>query len=56
MSLLKSNDILTALLAGHFNDDLRPIDIAFGVLIRDLQERLAALERKGITDDAADRT
>lgn len=54
MSLLKSNDILTRLLEGYYNDDLRPIDIAFGVLIRDLQVRVAALERKGmIHDDTA---
>lgn len=44
MSLLKANDVLTAMLDGRVDDSLRAIDVAFGVLIRDLQERVAALE------------
>ena len=51
MSLLKANDVLTAMLDGWNADDLRPIDIAFGVLIRDLQKRVADLERKGMSGD-----
>lgn len=54
MSLLKANDVLTAMLDGWQTDDLRAIDISFGVLIRDLQRRIAELERKEMArnDDA----
>lgn len=52
MSLLKANDVLTAMLDSWGGDDLRAIDIAFGVLIRDLQKRVADLERKGMANDA----
>lgn len=52
MSPLKASDVLTAMLDSWGADDLRAIDIAFGVLIRDLQHRVADLERKGMDDDA----